>query len=134
MALDKQDVLNIAHLARLAVNAQDVPEYARNLSDILQFVEKTINVITFKPLHLQWKTVCIWSPRLSSNQFRKTDQVNPSNEDTFMHNKTIAQLAAALAAGEISSVELTEIFLQRIEQHDKHLNSFITIDRDGALA
>ena len=46
MALDKQDVLNIAHLARLAVNAQDVPEYARNLSDILQFVEKMSEVDT----------------------------------------------------------------------------------------
>ncbi len=46
MALDKKDVLNIAHLARLAVNAQDVPEYARNLSGILQFVEKMNEIDT----------------------------------------------------------------------------------------
>jgi aspartyl-tRNA(Asn)/glutamyl-tRNA(Gln) amidotransferase subunit C len=40
MALDAADVEKIAHLARLGIEAQDVPEYSRNLSDILAFVEQ----------------------------------------------------------------------------------------------
>ena len=40
MALGKEEVEQIAHLARIAVDADDVPEYARNLSDILDFVEQ----------------------------------------------------------------------------------------------
>ncbi len=40
MALDSAEVAKIAHLARLGVDAADVPEYARNLSDILAFVEQ----------------------------------------------------------------------------------------------
>ena len=39
MSLDADAVKNIAHLARLAIREQDVEEYARNLSDILAFVE-----------------------------------------------------------------------------------------------
>jgi len=40
MSSDKMDVLNIAHLARLAIDAQDIPEYERNLTNILTLVEK----------------------------------------------------------------------------------------------
>ena len=40
MALDAADVEKIAHLARLGINPDDVPEYTRNLSDILAFVEQ----------------------------------------------------------------------------------------------
>jgi aspartyl-tRNA(Asn)/glutamyl-tRNA(Gln) amidotransferase subunit A len=51
-----------------------------------------------------------------------------------MHDKTIAELAAALARGEVSSVELTEHFLSRIDAHDGGLNSFVTVTADRALA
>lgn len=40
MALDKKDVENIAHLARLSIGEADVPGYARNLSNILHLVEQ----------------------------------------------------------------------------------------------
>ena len=40
MALDAADVEKIAHLARLGIEAKDIPEYAHNLSDILAFVEQ----------------------------------------------------------------------------------------------
>ncbi len=40
MALDANAVAKIAHLARLGINPEDVPEYARNLSAILAFVEQ----------------------------------------------------------------------------------------------
>jgi len=40
MSLDAADVEKIAYLARLGIDAADVPEYARNLTDILAFVEQ----------------------------------------------------------------------------------------------
>ncbi len=40
MTLDATEIRKIAHLARLGINADDIPEYSRNLSDILAFVEQ----------------------------------------------------------------------------------------------
>jgi len=40
MSLETTDVEKIAHLARLGIDAADIPEYTRNLSDILSFVEQ----------------------------------------------------------------------------------------------
>ncbi|MBF0256260.1 MAG: Asp-tRNA(Asn)/Glu-tRNA(Gln) amidotransferase subunit GatA [Gammaproteobacteria bacterium] len=51
-----------------------------------------------------------------------------------MYNKTLAQQAEALRKGEISSVELTRLYLQRIERLDGRLNAFITLNAEGALA
>jgi aspartyl-tRNA(Asn)/glutamyl-tRNA(Gln) amidotransferase subunit A len=45
-----------------------------------------------------------------------------------------ADLAGALASGETSSVEATRACLDRIEAVDPALNSFLHVDRDGALA
>jgi aspartyl-tRNA(Asn)/glutamyl-tRNA(Gln) amidotransferase subunit A len=47
---------------------------------------------------------------------------------------TIEDLAALLAKRKISPVELTELFLRRIEQHNPGLNAFLTIRADEALA
>ena len=51
-----------------------------------------------------------------------------------MHEKTIAQLSAGLAAGEFSSAELTCTFLERIERSNPQLNAFITVTAEAALA
>jgi len=40
MALDSSEVEKIAHLARLAIRSEDIPEYAANLSNILALVEQ----------------------------------------------------------------------------------------------
>ena len=40
MSLEKQDIEQIAHLARLGINDDDVPEYVRNLTNILDLVEQ----------------------------------------------------------------------------------------------
>ncbi len=45
---------------------------------------------------------------------------------------TLASARAALAAREISSVELTDFFLERIAQYDSKLNTFITITAERA--
>ncbi|MFD2367478.1 Asp-tRNA(Asn)/Glu-tRNA(Gln) amidotransferase subunit GatA [Pseudoduganella sp. GCM10020061] len=49
-----------------------------------------------------------------------------------MHNKTLKQLSAALHAKEISSVELTRHYLDRIAQSD--LNAYLHVDAELSLA
>ena len=51
-----------------------------------------------------------------------------------MHTAPIAQLAEALRAGRLSSVELTRALLDRIDAHAAPLNAFLSVDREGALA
>lgn len=50
-----------------------------------------------------------------------------------MHYKTIAELSRDLSQKKISSVELTRYFLDRIQQLDGKLNSFITVTPEEAL-
>ena len=50
-----------------------------------------------------------------------------------MHNKTLAQISQDLQAGEYSSVEVTQHFLDRIKNLDGQYNSFITVTDDKAL-
>jgi aspartyl-tRNA(Asn)/glutamyl-tRNA(Gln) amidotransferase subunit A len=50
-----------------------------------------------------------------------------------MHNKTIHELADALRKKEVSSVELTNYFLQRVESLDAQYNSFIAVDAQSAV-
>jgi aspartyl-tRNA(Asn)/glutamyl-tRNA(Gln) amidotransferase subunit A len=49
-----------------------------------------------------------------------------------VHNKSIKELAEGLRSGEFSSVELTQVFLGRIKQHES-LNCFISVTDDLAL-
>jgi len=50
-----------------------------------------------------------------------------------LHKKTLRELSQDLHAKKISSVELTQHFLDRINQHDKTLNSFVTVATEHAL-
>ena len=50
-----------------------------------------------------------------------------------MHNATVSELSAALASRKTSSVELTRLFLARIEQAGA-LNAFVTVDAEKSLA
>ncbi len=50
-----------------------------------------------------------------------------------MHNKTIAELMKSLASGEFSSEELTQHYLDRINQLGDQLNCFVTVTDDMAL-
>jgi aspartyl-tRNA(Asn)/glutamyl-tRNA(Gln) amidotransferase subunit A len=50
-----------------------------------------------------------------------------------MHNKSLSELSTALHSGDISSVELTQHYLDRINKHNGELNAFITVTEDRAL-
>jgi aspartyl-tRNA(Asn)/glutamyl-tRNA(Gln) amidotransferase subunit A len=50
-----------------------------------------------------------------------------------MHDATIRALGAELAAGRVSSVELTRHFLSRIKALNPRLNCFITVDEAASL-
>lgn len=50
-----------------------------------------------------------------------------------MINSTVAEISAALAAGDISSVEITQAYLKRIAALNGELNAFITVCEDSAL-
>jgi aspartyl-tRNA(Asn)/glutamyl-tRNA(Gln) amidotransferase subunit A len=51
-----------------------------------------------------------------------------------MINSSLKQLGAMLASKQVSSVELTQEFLKRIEQHNPEVNAYITVDPDKSLA
>ena len=85
MSLDKEAVSRIAHLARLGVDEAEYETYARNLSDILSFVEQLNAVDTegvepmAHPLHM--------AQRLRPDEVTEVDQrdkyqgIAPSVED-----------------------------------------------------
>ena len=51
-----------------------------------------------------------------------------------MHNRTLTELAADLAARRVSATELTKHFLARVERFDRELNAFVTVTGAQALA
>jgi aspartyl-tRNA(Asn)/glutamyl-tRNA(Gln) amidotransferase subunit C len=72
MSLDAKEVRKIAHLARLAVDEADIPEYARNLSRILELVEQMNAVDT--------SAVAPLSHSLDAGQRLREDVVTESNQ------------------------------------------------------
>jgi len=50
-----------------------------------------------------------------------------------MINASLKQLSQALAAKQISSVELTQLFLERIARLNPTLNAFVTVDPEKSL-
>ena len=51
-----------------------------------------------------------------------------------MINKSLKQLGAMLQGKEISSVELTQEFLNRIDRLNPEINAFITLDKEKTLS
>nr|WP_087107939.1 Asp-tRNA(Asn)/Glu-tRNA(Gln) amidotransferase subunit GatA [Parendozoicomonas haliclonae] len=50
-----------------------------------------------------------------------------------MHQQSLAELSGALQAGKVSSVELTQHYLDRIKQLNNKINCFITVTEEQAL-
>jgi aspartyl-tRNA(Asn)/glutamyl-tRNA(Gln) amidotransferase subunit A len=57
----------------------------------------------------------------------------PMKHENALAFATIEDLAALLAKRKISPVELTELFLRRIEKHNPALNAFLTVTEERAL-
>src|SRR5262245_32524268 len=74
------------------------------------------------------------SLKRGSTLFPRSSTAKKRIREALMHNKTLAQLSLALHKKEISSVELTRHFLERIKKIDPSLNSFITVTEKEALA
>ncbi|MEA1989856.1 MAG: Asp-tRNA(Asn)/Glu-tRNA(Gln) amidotransferase subunit GatA [Pseudomonadota bacterium] len=51
-----------------------------------------------------------------------------------MHNLTIKQMSEKLHAGEITSVQLTQHYLDRISQYDADINAYVTVTPELAIA
>src|SRR5512143_526934 len=51
-----------------------------------------------------------------------------------MINSTLKQLSALLAQKKLSSVELTQTYLERVARLNPGLNAFVTVDADKSLA
>ena len=51
-----------------------------------------------------------------------------------LHAQPLTQLAAGLSRGDFSSLELTQVLLERIERLNDSLNAFVTVTADEALA
>ena len=50
-----------------------------------------------------------------------------------LETKTVAELSNLLREKKISSIELTQHFLTRIEKHNRHFNCFLTVSTEQAL-
>ncbi len=72
MSLDSSDVKKIAHLARLAIDEADIPQYATNLSNILHLVEQMDSVDT--------STVTPMAHPLDEVQRLREDVVSENNQ------------------------------------------------------
>ena len=58
----------------------------------------------------------------------------PDTDLTDLTALSGSEIAAALAAGETTSVAVTQAFLDRIAAHDGAIHAFLHVDAEGALA
>jgi aspartyl-tRNA(Asn)/glutamyl-tRNA(Gln) amidotransferase subunit C len=72
MSLDKKDVEKIAHLARLAIDKQAIPSYARDLTNIFNLVEQLSAVDT--------TDITPMAHPLDANQRLRVDKVTEANQ------------------------------------------------------
>ena len=79
MSLSSDDVKSIARLARLSISDQDIPVYARNLSNILEFVAQLERADT--------DGVTPMAHPLEMSQRLRPDSVSESNQrDLYQQN------------------------------------------------
>ena len=79
MSIQKDDIEKIAHLARLGISDDDVPEYAQKLSNILEMVEQMNAVNT--------EGVTPMAHPLDAHQRLRADEVTEENQrEHFQEN------------------------------------------------
>jgi aspartyl-tRNA(Asn)/glutamyl-tRNA(Gln) amidotransferase subunit C len=84
MALEDTQVEKIAHLARLGIDADDVPDYAHNLSAILAFVEQLnrVNTTGVQPLA---------HPLEATQRLRPDVVTEPDEREKFLRNAPLTE-------------------------------------------
>jgi aspartyl-tRNA(Asn)/glutamyl-tRNA(Gln) amidotransferase subunit C len=75
MALDKNDVEKIAHLARLQINDTDITEVAQRISNILGMIDQMQSVDT--------SAVSAMAHPIDAGQRLRADQVTESNQRDY---------------------------------------------------
>jgi len=72
MSLDKTEIEKIAHLARLAIDENDIPDYAQDLNNIFDLVEQLSDADTnnIKPM----------AHPLDAHQRLRSDVVSETNQ------------------------------------------------------
>ncbi len=84
MSLDNAQVIKIAHLARLSISEEETTSYAKDLSSILELVEKmnTANVDGISPM----------AHPLNMTQRLRSDEVTETNQrDAFLANAPVSE-------------------------------------------
>ena len=78
MVIDKNTIEKIAHLSRLQIDEEDVPQYTRNLADILDFVGQmnAIDTAEVEPM----------AHPLAAKQRLRDDQVTETNQREKFQN------------------------------------------------
>lgn len=84
MSLETDDVKRIAHLARLAIDEEAIPGYARNLSNILDLVEQMNSVNT--------DAVSPMAHPMDAHQRLRPDEVTEANQrEKFQQNAPLTE-------------------------------------------
>ncbi len=86
MALGEEDVISIAHLARIAVEKEKLSEYANNLANILHLAEQmdSVDISNVEPM----------AHPLNAKQRLRSDNVTESDE-----HKKFQSIAPAVENG-----------------------------------
>ena len=84
MSLETDDVKRIAHLARIAIDEEDISGYARNLSSILDLVEQMNSVDT--------ENVTPMAHPMDAHQRLRPDEITETNQrEHFQQNAPQAE-------------------------------------------
>ncbi len=149
MSLSLDDVSRIARLARIEISPAEAERTRDQLNGILSFVEQlqAVNTDGIAPMAHAVDVVQRLRPDavtesdhrdgLSGHRAGNRSRPVPRSQGdrmTDLIQASLKELSAALAQKKISSVELTTLFLDRIEQHNPTLNAFVSVDRDKTLA
>ena len=78
MSLQKEDVINIAHLARLTIKEEDISLYAQSLTDILTLIEQmsAIDTASVEPMAHPFDAI----------QRLREDKVTESNQREYFQS------------------------------------------------
>ena len=147
--ISTDEVARVAGLAHIALTDEEITRFAGELDAIADAVSKVSEVATPEvpatshpiPLTNVWRGRADRGPRRGARSgTRRPGWPVPGSADSGgglmneLLKKSALELADMLAAGQITSVELTQACLDRIDAIDDRVNAFITVDREGALA